>query len=192
MRKLVFLDLNYVSGVLDKFECWPSWSCNAVGPIFYELCQWRHNERDDVSNNRHHDCILNRFFRRRSKKTSKLRVTGLYEENSPVTGEFPAQRARNAENVFIWWRHHDPGLSSLVEHWLHQTVTLVSYLYRLIREQLCNSRQVWWESKERETKTETETSIRLWQGQVHKSITNVLCASLSLLDGQPMIPQNPL
>ena len=42
----------------------------------------------------------------RSKKTSKLRVTGLCEGNSPVTGEFPAQRASNAENVSIWWRHH--------------------------------------------------------------------------------------
>ena len=29
--------------------------------------------------------------------------------NSPVTGEFPAQRASNAENVSIWWRHHDTG-----------------------------------------------------------------------------------
>ena len=27
--------------------------------------------------------------------------------NSPGTGEFPAQMARNAENVSIWWRHHD-------------------------------------------------------------------------------------
>ena len=26
--------------------------------------------------------------------------------NSPVTGEFPAQMASNAENVSIWWRHH--------------------------------------------------------------------------------------
>ena len=27
--------------------------------------------------------------------------------NSPVTGEFPAQRASyNAENVSVWWRHH--------------------------------------------------------------------------------------
>ena len=42
---------------------------------------------------------------RRSKKTSKLHVTGLYEGNSPVTGEFPSQRAINAENVIIWWRH---------------------------------------------------------------------------------------
>ena len=25
----------------------------------------------------------------------------------PETGEFPAQMASNAENVSIWWRHHD-------------------------------------------------------------------------------------
>ena len=46
------------------------------------------------------------YSRRRSKKTSKLRVSGLCEGNSPVTGEFPAQRASNTENVSIWWRHH--------------------------------------------------------------------------------------
>ena len=27
--------------------------------------------------------------------------------NSPVTGEFPAQRASNTENASIWWRHHE-------------------------------------------------------------------------------------
>ena len=53
-----------------------------------------------------HGCLLNRLFRRRSMKTSKLRVTGLCEGNSPVTGEFPSQRASNAENLSIWWRHH--------------------------------------------------------------------------------------
>ena len=47
----------------------------------------------------------NRFVRRRSKKTSKLRVTGLCVGNSPETVEFPAQGANNAENVSIWWRH---------------------------------------------------------------------------------------
>ena len=41
------------------------------------------------------------------KNPSKLRVTGLCAGNSPVTGEFPAQMASNAENVSIWWRHHD-------------------------------------------------------------------------------------
>ena len=37
----------------------------------------------------------------RSKKTSKPRVTDLSDRNSPVTGEFPARRANNAENVQI-------------------------------------------------------------------------------------------
>ena len=45
--------------------------------------QWRHNGRDSVSNHQPHDCLLNRLFRRRSKKTSKHRVTGLCAGNSP-------------------------------------------------------------------------------------------------------------
>ena len=68
--------------------------------------QWRHNERDGVPNHQPYDCLLNRLFRRKSKKTSKLRVAVLCDGNSSVTGEFPAQRASNAENVSIWWRHH--------------------------------------------------------------------------------------
>ena len=68
--------------------------------------EWCHNEQDGVSNHQPHDCFLNRLFRRRFKKTSKPRVTGLCAGNSPVTGEFPAQRASNAENVSIWRRHH--------------------------------------------------------------------------------------
>ena len=62
--------------------------------------QWRHN------GHRPHYCLLNRFFGRRSKKTSKLRVTGLCAGNSPQTGEFHAQMACNAENVSIWGLHH--------------------------------------------------------------------------------------
>ena len=49
---------------------------------------WRHDVCDGFSNHQHLDCL----FMRRSKKTSKLRVTGLCVGNSPVTGEFPAQR----------------------------------------------------------------------------------------------------
>ena len=74
--------------------------------VFHTSLHWRHNGHDGVSNHQPRDCLLNRLFRRRSKKVSKLRVTGLCEGNSPVTGEFPAQRASNAENVTIWWRHH--------------------------------------------------------------------------------------
>ena len=42
-----------------------------------------------TSNHQSYDCLHNRLFRRRSKKTSKLRVTGLCAGNSPVAGECP-------------------------------------------------------------------------------------------------------
>ena len=49
--------------------------------VWTNLCatlQWRHNGLDSLSNHQPHDCLLNHLFRRRSKKTSKLRVTGLW------------------------------------------------------------------------------------------------------------------
>ena len=70
--------------------------------------QWCHNKRHGVSNHRYFDCLFNRFSRRISSKTSKLWVTGLCGGNP--------QRASNAENVSIWWRHQtiwrggSPGL----------------------------------------------------------------------------------
>ena len=63
----------------------------------------RHNELDGDSTV---------YSGRRSKKTSKLRATGLYAGNSPVTVEFPAQRASDAENVILW-RHRDFRFSSV-------------------------------------------------------------------------------
>ena len=75
--------------------------------LIFKPLHWRHNGHDSVSNHQPYDCLLNCLFRRRSKIISKLRVTGLCVGNSPVTGEFPAQMASNAENVSIWWRHHD-------------------------------------------------------------------------------------
>ena len=75
--------------------------------IVIKTLRWRHNDHAGVSNHQPHGCLLNRLFRRTSKKTSKLRVTGLCAGNSPGTGEFPAQMASYAENVSIWWRHHD-------------------------------------------------------------------------------------
>ena len=57
-----------------------------------------HNERYGVSNHQPHGCLFNHLFRHR--------WNGLCEGNSLVTGEFPAQKASNAENVSIWWRHH--------------------------------------------------------------------------------------
>ena len=63
--------------------------------------QWRHNECEGVSNHQHLNCLLSHLFRRRSKKTSKLPVTGLCEANPSVT----SQRASNMENVSIRWCH---------------------------------------------------------------------------------------
>ena len=60
-----------------------SWNHQAI------TLERRHNGLESVSNHQPHDCFLNRLFRRRSKKTSKLRVTGPCEGNSPGTGEFP-------------------------------------------------------------------------------------------------------
>ena len=59
---------------------WGKWA-NYYGSA--QPLRWRQNGRDSVSNHQPHDCLFNRLFRRRSKKTSKLRVTGLCVGNSP-------------------------------------------------------------------------------------------------------------
>ena len=51
----------------------------------YTTVEWRHNGRDIVWHHQLLDCLLNCLSRRISKKTSKLRVTGL----CAGTGEFP-------------------------------------------------------------------------------------------------------
>ena len=87
----------------DAFVSCANWNVwnkdnNSLRKQFCRLClliwvclmtlQWRHNERDGVLKHRCLDCLLNRLYRRRSKKTPKLRVTGLCEVNSAVTGKF--------------------------------------------------------------------------------------------------------
>ena len=89
------------------------WRSGIVGAL-----QWRHNDHDGVSNHQPHGCLLNRLFRRRSKKTSKLRVTGLCVGNSPgpvnsshkgpVTPKmFPF------DDVIMWLRRLKPNVLSL-------------------------------------------------------------------------------
>ena len=104
--------------------------CSHIRGITQALL-WRHNGRDGVPNHQPHDCLLNRPFRRRSKKTSKLRVTGLCAGNSPVTGEFPAQMGSNAENVSIWWHHHDNMISPLF--FMNTSVLLMPFMISTCR-----------------------------------------------------------
>ena len=83
-------------------------SCNITKLELYETVplstpfalQWRYNERTGVSNHQPLECLLDRLYMPRSKKVSK-RHWPLWG-NSPVTGEFPTQRATsNAENVSV-------------------------------------------------------------------------------------------
>ena len=131
----VFLD---VTGLQYFPTCTPCSSRSKWRSInissFFPL-QWRHNEHDNVSNHEPHDCLLNRLFGRRSKKTSKLRVTGLGVGKSPGTGEIPTKRASNAENASISWRHPDSMmilcffLTTLV---LVRLVNSLSYTYHVL------------------------------------------------------------
>ena len=81
---------------------------------------------------------VNRLFMRRSKKSSKLRVTGICEGNPPTT--FRSQRASNAEKVSIKWRNHAqiyetlnvPLGSIITEMQVQLHTTLIPYFMGLL------------------------------------------------------------
>ena len=55
--------------------------------MIFNSFEWRRNGSDGVSNHQLHGCFLNRLFRRRSKKASKFRFTGLSLMISLVKGK---------------------------------------------------------------------------------------------------------
>ena len=68
-------------GSMWKCEMWtPTSDRNSC---LVDSFHWRYNDHDGVSNHQPHDCLLNCWFGRRLKKTSKLRVTCLCAGNSP-------------------------------------------------------------------------------------------------------------
>ena len=82
---------------------------------------WRHNEHDSVSYHQPRGCLLDRLFRRRSKKTSKLRVTGLCVGNSPGPVNSPhkgpvTRKMFPFDDVIMCWprprkKHHPSSLN---------------------------------------------------------------------------------
>ena len=76
----------YIIGAVLVHSCLQWYIWNVVTHNKVNTLRWRHNGHDSVSNHQPHDCLLNRLFRRRSKKTSKLRVTGLCAGNSQGIG----------------------------------------------------------------------------------------------------------
>ena len=98
---LVSANVNTINpGILPEvLQCEPVMNQTSLNPDWYRnwnitfdihqnflhvlTLHWRHDDHDGVSNHQPHGCLLNRLFRSRSKKTSKLRVTGLCVGNSP-------------------------------------------------------------------------------------------------------------
>ena len=100
--------------------------------------QWRHNGRDCVPKS---PALLNRLFRLRSKKTSKLRVTGLCAGNSPGLVNSPHKRpvtrkmfpfddvimssngryaiTQTNGDRFHWRIYASPGVDVLIPHTCH-------------------------------------------------------------------------
>ena len=92
--------------------------------------QWRHNDHGGVANHQPHGCLLNRLFRRRSEKTSKLRVTGLCAGNSPGPVNSPHKGQvmqkmvpfddaimRGRIQIRVWTHNRPPYLALTVELW---------------------------------------------------------------------------
>ena len=115
-RNLVATKVVRLAGQWNQITGYQIWRLYIIFEAINAL-HWRHNEPDGISNHQPRDCLLNYLFRFRSKKISKLRVTGLCAENSPGTGELSAQKGSNAENVFIWWSHHGRKIT-LTHSWL--------------------------------------------------------------------------
>ena len=95
-------------------DCWIQhtkgrWCRNCI-PL-----QWRHNGHDSISNHHPHDCLLNRLSRHRSKKTSKLRVTGLCA--GPVNSLHKWPVARKCFHL----------MTSLCMSWCHHVFVLCKY-----------------------------------------------------------------
>ena len=81
----VFITFRWSCDIINN--CWNFWNLMTLRVLIMitpHTLQWRHNEHDGVSNHQPHDCLFNRLFRCISKETSRLRVTGLCEENSPL------------------------------------------------------------------------------------------------------------
>ena len=76
-------------------DCWGRNLCTLIGGLKSKMAvtggpgqislQWCHNECHNISHYQHLNCLLSHLFKCTSKKSSKLFVTGLCEENPPLT-----------------------------------------------------------------------------------------------------------
>ena len=126
-----------------------SWFVNppAIQPLLHQLeshsLRRCHNGRDSVSNHQPRHCLLSLLFRHRSKKASKLRVTGLYMGNSPGTRKmFPFDDVIMATKRALL-SNREPGLT---QKWFcmlfsHSSVVII---LSMIFDNTFLWRSIWW------------------------------------------------
>ena len=81
-------------------------SCRLVYGLLNFTLRWRHMNVM-YSQMTSHSTVCSQLMRTHIKETSKSALLAVYAGNSPAAGEFPAQRASNAEKASIWWLHHE-------------------------------------------------------------------------------------
>ena len=86
--------------------------------------RWRHNECAGSFNHRCLHCLFNRLFTHRPKKTSKLRVTGLCEGNSP----WPVNSPHKGPVTRDMFPFDLIFMSLIVLYFLHSTSVLSFYI----------------------------------------------------------------
>ena len=121
--------------ILLKIELLIQWGylprlLSSYSQIITNSLHWRHNVYDGVSNHQPHGCLLNRLFRRRSTKTSKLRVTGLCVGKSPgpvnSLHEGPVTRKMLPFDDVIMWRNTSMFYDIIaLEHTVFKSFVLV-------------------------------------------------------------------
>ena len=84
-----------------------------MGSSIASPLQWRHNGLAGVSHHQPYDCLLNRLFRRRSQKTSKLRVIGLCEGKFTLHKRPVTRKMFPFDDVITTSHAHDTALTEV-------------------------------------------------------------------------------
>ena len=92
--------------------CWMNYHIYHNWMREHNTLQWRHNGRDGVSDHQPHECHTQPFIQVQIKEN--IKAQRLWPSCREFPGdrwiEFPTQRASNADNVSIWWRHHEMAM----------------------------------------------------------------------------------
>ena len=138
-----------------RSHCYITWPTVVGQPMsvfpWIIALQLRHNKRDGASNYRPKDCLLHRLFRRRSKKMSKLPVTGLCGGNSPVTNphKWPVTRIRFPFDDVIIVRMADISVN-IMKSWHRDAFGITDLcegnpsVHARFPSQMVSDAEVWW------------------------------------------------